>query len=440
LASRGGSTRRGDVAITIAGIGLGISMGLGVSSAAAGWSYAGGYFLAASMFAALAGTYLCLCLLLLISRLPWLEREVGHDRMIQLHRKVAPYSLLLIGLHALFSTLGHAQGAQDGVLHAFWMLISQTEWMMPATAALVLMISLGVMSYKKIRSKMKYETWWVAHLYFYIAVALAFGHQIALGPMFVTNPLQRNFWIGLYVFVAAMIFVNRFWNPYMFSRRHDLRIAAVVPESSDVTSVYISGEDLDLIKARGGQFFQWRFMTRHYWWQAHPYSLSASPNPSWLRVTVKNLGDQSGSINQLRPGTRVWAEGPYGIFTAAQRSTERITAFAAGVGITPIRAVLDDLPPTTDVTVIYKVSETDSAPLKAELDHIAAAYGWTVHYLEGPRELHPMAPDYLYSLAPGMGRSDVYICGNDSFTESVILAAQAMGVPDRRIHHEAFAF
>jgi predicted ferric reductase len=440
LASRGGSTRRGDVAITIAGIGLGISLGLGVSSALAGLAFPGGVFLAASMFSALAGTYLCLCLLLLISRLPWLEREVGHDRMIQLHRKVAPYSILLIGLHAVFSTLGHAAGSVTGAPAAFWQLVTMTEWMVPATTALVLMISLGVISYRKIRAKMKYETWWVAHLYFYIAVALAFGHQIALGPMFINNPLQRNFWIGLYIFVAVMIFVNRFWNPYMFSRRHDLRIAAVVPESPDVTSVYISGEDLDLIKARGGQFFQWRFMTRHYWWQAHPYSLSASPNPSWLRVTVKNLGDQSGSVNQLRPRTRVWAEGPYGIFTAAQRSTERITAFAAGVGITPIRAVLDDLPPTTDVTVIYKVTQTDTAPLKAELDHIAAAYGWTVHYLEGPRDLHPMEPDYLYSLAPGMGRSDVYICGNDSFTESVIRAAQAMGVPDRRIHHEAFAF
>ena len=41
------------------------------------------------------------------------------------------------------------------------------------------MMGLGVMSYRKIRQRMKYETWWVAHLYFYVAVALAFGHQTA---------------------------------------------------------------------------------------------------------------------------------------------------------------------------------------------------------------------------------------------------------------------
>ncbi len=440
VTSKGTSSRRGDIALTIAGIGLGITLGLGVSSAINGLAFAGGVFLAASTFSALAGTYLCLALMVLISRLPWLEREIGHDRMVKLHRSVAPYSILLIALHAIFSTLGHAQAASDGVLHALWVLITATEWMMPAAAALVLMVSLSVMSYRRVRSKMKYETWWVSHLYFYAAVALAFGHQIALGPMFVANPAQRLFWIGLYVFVGGSIVISRFILPAMFSRKHGLRVAAVVPESNGVVSVYLSGHDLDLIKARGGQFFQWRFMTRHWWWQAHPYSLSASPNQSWLRITVKDLGDHSANLSDLKPGTRVWAEGPYGVFTASARHTERVTAFAAGVGITPIRAVLDDLPSTTDVTVIYRVSDTLTAPLRAELDHIAAAYGWTVHYLEGSRTVHPMSPEYLGQLAPGMSRSDVYVCGPDTFTESVIGAAQAMGVPSRRIHHEAFSF
>ena len=92
--------------------------------------------------------------------------------------------------------------------------------------------------------------------------------------------------------------------------------------------------------AAGGQFLQWRFLRRGLWWQAHPYSLSAAPNPSWLRITVKDLGDQSGAlVDLLRPGVRVWAEGPYGVFTAAQRTSERVAAFAApfmiivGVGV-----------------------------------------------------------------------------------------------------------
>ena len=440
VAAAGRSTRRGDIAITVLGVGLGISLGIGVASVKDGLDLPGGTTLAFGTLAALGGTYLCLVLLLLISRLPWLEREVGHDRMVTLHRKVAPYSLVLIAGHVVLTTVSYAQAAEHSVLGQFWTIVTKSAWMVPATVAFALMMSLGVMSYRRVRSKMKYETWWVAHLYFYVAVALSFGHQVVLGTMFVSHPAQRYFWTALYITVGLTILTSRVIAPIVTSTRHQLRVVSVVPEAYGVVSIYLAGRDLDLLKARGGQFFQWRFITRHWWWQSHPYSLSASPNPSWLRITVKNLGDQSAMLRQVRPGTRVWVEGPYGVFTAAARRGDRVTAFAAGVGITPIRAVLDDLPPTTDVTLVYRVSNAAGAPLRAEIDALAAQHGWHVFYLEGSRQLHPLTRQLVTSVAPGIARSDVYVCGPDSFTSSIVDAARDAGVPDRRIHHEAFSF
>jgi predicted ferric reductase len=438
--ARGRSTRRGDISVTIAGIGLGIAAGIGALSVKDGLELPGGVMLAIGTMSALVGTYLCLVLLLLVSRLPWLEREVGHDRMVKLHRTVAPYSLLLILAHLVFTTLSYSQAAETGFLAELWNIITKSAWMVPAATAFVLMMGLGVISYRRIRERMKYETWWVAHLYFYVAIALSFGHQVALGPMFVAHPAQRYFWTALYIFVGVTILMSRFILPISRSLHHDLRIAAIVPESDGVVSVYVSGKDLDLIKARGGQFFQWRFVTREWWWQAHPYSLSASPNSSWLRVTVKNLGDQSGMLSKLHVGTRVLAEGPYGVFTAAARHGERITAFAAGVGITPVRAVLEDLPAGTDVTLVYRCSKAVGAPLRTEVDELAAAHGWRVHYLEGSRHVHPLTAQTITQIAPGIGASDVFVCGPDSFTDAIVDAARKAGVPDRRIHHEAFSF
>ncbi|MFN8158811.1 MAG: ferredoxin reductase family protein [Candidatus Nanopelagicales bacterium] len=440
VAARGRSTRRGDIALTIGGIGLGISLGIAVYAVKDNLDLPGGKMLAAGTVAAMVGTYLCLVLLLLVSRIPWLEREIGHDRMVKLHRTVAPYSIFLILAHVLLTTLSYAQSLERGFVAEFLQLVLHSAWMMPAAAAFVLMMSLGVLSYRRIRQRMKYETWWVAHLYFYIAVALAFGHQITNGPMFVAHPYQRLFWIGLYVAVATTILVSRVIMPVSFSRKHDLRVAAVVPEKSGVVSVYVSGVDLDLLKARGGQFFQWRFMTRDWWWQAHPYSLSASPNESWLRITVKDLGDHSSSLRRMKVGTRVLAEGPYGVFHAGSRTTESVVAFAAGVGVTPIRAVLDDLPDGTSVTLIYRVAERATAPLHEELEAMVSERGWRMHYLQGPRRHHPLTAEYLTHLAPGIAAADVFVCGPDSFTESIVEAAEAAGVPQDRIHHEAFAF
>ena len=440
VAARGRSRSRGDFAITIAAIGLGICLGIGVYATKPGLDLPGGTMLVLGTLSALVGTYLCLMLLLLVSRLPWLEREVGHDRMVSLHRKVAPYSLLLILLHVIFTTVSYAQAEDHSVLGQLWSLITKSAWMVPAAASFVIMMGMGVLSYRKIRMRMRYETWWVAHLYFYIAVALSFGHQIALGPMFISHPFQRYFWTALYLGVAATILIARVIIPLSNSRKHELKVEMVVPEANGVVSVYISGIDLDLLKARGGQFFQWRFMTREWWWQSHPYSLSATPNSSWLRITVKDLGDQSSMLRRLHPGTRVVAEGPYGVFTAAARHGESVAAFAAGVGITPVRAVLDDLPHGTAVTLVYRVPDRMSAPLRDELEELVTSRGWRLHYLQGPREMHPLTPDYLCRLVPGLSASDVYVCGPDSFTNGILEAVREAGVPDRRIHHEAFSF
>lgn len=435
------STRRGDATGAICGIGLGLVVGSSVVTTRSMWDAPGGLAMSLGTISAMAGTYLCLVLLLMISRVPWLEREVGHDRMVLWHRMVAPFSLLLILGHVVFTAWGFAQSAGINPIAQLWQLMTTYPWMMPAALAFALMMGLGVMSYRRIRTKMKYETWWAAHLYFYIAVVLAFGHQIETGTVLTAHPLIRWSWIALYVGVFGIILVSRVIQPLRMSLSRDLRVWQVIPETSGMVSVYITGRNLASIQARGGQFFQWRFMTRHWWWQAHPYSLSASPTGEWLRITVKDLGDQSRALaTELRPGTRVIAEGPYGVFTADRRGSDSVVALAAGVGITPIRAMLDDLPAGTDVTLLYRVTDMETVPLRGELEDLAARSGWKLWYLPGHRSEHPLTVNYLSRFAPALAQSDVYVCGPDSFTNSVITAARAAGVPETRLHHESFVF
>ena len=68
---------------------------------------------------------------------------------------------------------------------------------------------------------------------------------------------------------------------------------------------------------------------------SHPYSLSAAPSENYLRITVKDLGDHSRTVQHIKPGTRVFVEGPYGAFTAGRATKKHIVLVAGGVGITP---------------------------------------------------------------------------------------------------------
>ena len=432
---------RGDLTFGVASVGLGLIVGSSVVTTRSMWDAPGGLATSLGTVSAMAGTYLCLVLLLLISRVPWLEREVGHDRMVLWHRTVAPWSLLLILGHVFLTALGFGQTSGVNVFAELWSIILTYPWMVPAACGFALMMLLGVMSYRRIRERMKYETWWTAHLYFYVAVVLAFGHQLETGTVLTQHVWFRWIWIAMYVFVFGTILVSRVISPLVTSRRHQLRVSHVVNEATGMVSVYITGRDLGSLTARGGQFFQWRFMTRHWWWQAHPYSLSAGPTGQWLRITVKNLGDQSGELAAiLRPGTRVIAEGPYGVFTADRRRSDSVVAFAAGVGITPIRAMLDDMPVSADVTLLYRVTDLDSVPLRHELEELAIRSGWKLWYLPGTRNDHPMTVNYLSQFAPNLSTSDVFVCGPTSFTDSVLATARAAGVPESSLHHESFAF
>jgi len=424
-----------------AGLGFGAVLGSSLVTLLPNVGSAGGVANAIGSTAAMTGTYLCLMLMMLISRVAWLEKEAGHDQMVKWHRTIAPYSLVLIGTHVLFTTIGYAQSSGKGVLYQLWLLVTTYGWMLPASVGFVLMVVLGFASHRIARSRMKYETWWTAHLYFYIAIALAFGHQINTSLLFIAHPLLKSFWIAMYVFVAVLIVVSRILLPLTQSLRSGLKVEKVVRETDNVVSVYIKGKNLSRFNASGGQFFQWRFLTPHWWWQAHPYSLSMKPTGDRMRITVKHLGDQSSSLERvLKPGIRIIAEGPYGVFTAKQRYTDAVTAFAAGIGVTPIRAMMDDLPESVNITFIYRVSDGDNAPLRSEIDQLAKQNGWDVIYLEGSREEHPMTVDYMSQYAPALLHSDIYVCGPNGFMDSVIKMATSAGIPEKRIHHESFAF
>lgn len=435
------SRRAGDLAAIAAGIGGGLTLAISLPVVVTGWANPGGIANGLGILTAMAGTYLALLGCLLMARLPWIEREVGQDRLTAWHRVLGPYALVLISLHVALTTLGYAQSIGVHPLRELVTITFTMAWMLPAMAAFCLMVGLGVISWRRIRSRMRYETWLMAHLYFYLAIALAFGHQIEAGSIFVGHPIAEAYWIGLTASVLLALLIWRIGLPLARTLRHRARVQAVVPIDDETAHVYVSGRRFDALGAQGGQWLSWRFGTRQWWWQGHPYSLSASPQSTQMRITVKDLGDQSGSLLSLKPGTRVFFEGPYGAFRVDRRETDRLVLIGAGVGITPIRALLDELPAHVSATVIYRV-HAEPSPLADELRWIESSSEGRIRVfvVAGTRRQFPMTPGQLRQAAPLIGDSDVYVCGPTGFIDAVTASAVELGVPARRIHHELFEF
>jgi predicted ferric reductase len=427
--------------LTLAGAGFGAVLGAVVTGETRGSLAApGGALIAGGRLAGFSGAYLMLVMVLLIARMSWLERAVGQDRLVRWHRRTAPWALGLIATHVVLITLGYAQSAKTGALRQLWIFLSSYPDMLAAAVGFGLLVTAAVTSIRAARKRLKYETWWVVHLYTYIALSLAFAHQIATGVTFVGHPLARAIWATAWAFTAGLVLFYRVVVPLARNLRHQLRVEWAREEAPGVYSVVCRGRRLDRLAVSGGQFFHWRFLTRDLWWQAHPYSLSALPRPPMLRVTVKVVGDHSRAVARLRPGTRVWVEGPYGAFTHHAQATGRVALIAAGVGITPVRALLEDLPSYIDVALVVRASTDEDLVHRDEVAALVEGRGGRAYAVVGPRDKVRFDARALRRLVPDLARRDVYICGPSGFTETVATMARSLGVPKGRIHRESFGF
>ncbi|MEU6538762.1 ferredoxin reductase family protein [Streptomyces sp. NPDC047000] len=399
---------------------------------------AAGWLTGAGRIAGLLTGYACAVLVGLMARVPLLERRIGSDRVARWHAMAGRYTICLLVAHVVLILLGYAAQDHATLWHETVTVVTDYPEMLKTTIGTVILFAVGITSMRAARRKVSYEFWYYVHLLTYGAVFLAFSHQLVLGNDFNGHPVATAAWYALYLGVAALVLWYRILAPVRLNLRHRLSVESVHKESPDVYSIVIRGRHLDEMGAESGQFFRWRFLGQGLGWTSTPYSLSAPPRKDLLRVTVKALGGHSAAVSMLRPGTRVWAEGPYGGMTADRQTSYKSLLIAAGVGITPMRALFETLP--GEVTLLYRARTAEDLALGAELEAVARWRGAKILYaLNGARGKRPdLSARALQASIPDLAEHDVYICGPHAFAQDLYQALHAAGVPDRRIHHESF--
>jgi predicted ferric reductase len=395
---------------------------------------------------------LLLVQVVLMARVPLIERSYGQDELARRHRLVGFWSFNLLLVHVVLITLGYSLSGHTDVLHEAWTLVTTYGGMLLAVAGVVALTTVTITSVRIARRALRYESWHLLHLYAYVGVGLTVPHEIWTGADFATSSLARDYWWGVYLVALAAVLVFRIGLPVWRTLRHGITVTSVTRESDDVVTVHMGGRGLHRLPVQAGQFFIWRFLDGPGWSRGNPYSLSAAPRRDRVQITAKDLGDGSSRLARLRPGTKVLIEGPYGRLTGEHLAGERLVMLACGIGITPMRALLEDLRYSPgDATLIYRARNDPDLIFRAELDTLAARRGITIHYLTGPRI--PGRQSWLPAAAAALGESeallrlvpdllhrDVFICGPDGWMDAATDAAQGAGLPAEQLHVERFSW
>ena len=435
-----------DLAIGIFGI-VGITTALWVQMGGVTRFVAGGSstWLAVAdltgLYAGLAG----LAGLVLVARPASIERKYGLDRMFGWHRWTGMSLAYLTFVHVIVSVMAY-MGPGSSFLVGFAkesIAIQQLQWMVAATVSTALIALVSVTSWRRLRKKMAYETWYFLHVLGYLGIVLAVGHALVLGVDMRNHFAAQAWWVALYLATFTLMAWRRVGPAITSLLRGRLEVTRVRPAGPDMVAITVSGPGMASLRGRAGQFYRVRFGGRGWRWQSHPYSVSAMPTTAGLEFSVKHAGDGSAALMRARVGTRVWVEGPYGHFTREAADGRPLLFIGGGSGLAPIRALLQESGPDDRPIVVLRAPHRGEIPYAGEVEKLAESHDGAAFHILGRTsqfKADPFSPEVLLAAVPDAAERAAFLCGPTGLVMAARRGLIAAGVPSDQIHSERFDY
>lgn len=382
--------------------------------------------------------------LILIGRVKWVESVFGLDKLSRLHRTNGLIILALILAHPIIIIWAYSSLSHIGFFAQYWQFLSgHIGQILQATIGVAILLATIVLSLTIVRKRLKYEWWYYVHVFNYVALAFIFLHvkyQTSTSVYWEWPAL----WISIYALTALNVLWFRFTRPMLRTWEHQF-VVSRVEDLGAATSIYISGKNMDKFKVDAGQFMIFRFLQRGFWTQAHPFSMSEGPNGKEIRLTAKKLGDFTNELPKIQVGTKVVIDGPHGVFTEKLATHEKLLFIAGGVGITPIRSMLEDLGTRhPNKILLYSNKAPAERILGKEIDALSKQNNFKVIdvFADVPipgAEHGRIDRDMLARLVADIKERDIFLCGPPPMMLALRAAMVELGVPKSQIHFERFA-
>lgn len=387
----------------------------------------------------LLAEYFILVQLVLVGRIRFIEQVFGFDKLNIIHRRLGYTIGATILLHPLLITWGYALGSNQSFVAQFYTFLLSWEDVFFAFLGLVIILIIVTISIAIIRRKLKYETWYFSHLFIYLAIALAFSHQIATGD--INGGGILTYWYILNFTIFGLVLVYRVLRPLYITYTHRFYLEKIVRETDTVHSFYINGNKMEEYSFQPGQYMHITFLAPRFWY-SHPFSFSQAPNGEHLRLSIKSSGDFTSTIHTVPAGTRVIIDGPFGVFTEKKAQKEKFLFIAGGIGITPIRSLIESLSKKgRDMILLYGNKTEKDIAFKKELENFKV----TMHHVLSDTtntqfERGFIDQEKIMRLAPDFMEREIYVCGPPVMMKGIVKTLLSMGVPRAQLHYEKFSY
>ena len=389
----------------------------------------------------------CLLLLQLVlsARLRFMDRIFGLNNLILMHRFLGLTILGLVVIHPVLVQLA------DDMLFIPFQLRYWPEFSGLFLAVLIMGMVLGALW--RIPLGIPYHWWRPGHRATAIlAFIVLFTHVLNVSETFESGfPRQATFALaGISILFYAWVSARPWRN-----RGHPYCLTAVDKAGQEAYSLHIKPQGLDPMRktSRGFQRYfpgQFAFVTvcsDHISKEEHPFTIASSPSrPDKLEFIIRNSGDWTQRIQNLRPGDQVFLDGPYGLFTHLRCPLDQeLVMIAGGIGITPMLSILRYMADARDqrrITLVWSNKTREHIIYSEEIEDVQTRLpGLHIfHIFTAPPGGRRLDQDQLAQLLSACSReAAAFICGPPQMLTTMHSALKSIGFSKRRIFMERFS-
>jgi predicted ferric reductase len=392
---------------------------------------------------------------LISSRPKWIERFIGLDRMFRFHSLVAILAVML------------------GLVHRTIMEEMMGESFMTKIATLALIVFIGISAlalvfmadllvrhfrllakWRKILEKnglFRYQVQLLVH-----NLSLAGGILIFIHVMLTTSARTSPLVTGVFILYFAIGMGSYAWHKVLrpaIQKKNGFRVREVVRESESMWTLVLEPARKKAFTYKAGQFGFLRIFGSAVKPEEHPFSFSSNPeNPDVLSVTIKELGDYTRTIRQIRPGDIAAVDGPYGAFTPARHNHAKWVLIAGGIGITPMLSILNSMKstdPDKSVLLLWGINNAAEIIRKDEFEEMQKTMpnlkiipvAFRDEAWQGERGAIDTEKIQRLTQLHGFSHPETgyYICGPAIMLNKVLESLKTLRIEKSRIHFERFS-
>jgi predicted ferric reductase len=402
----------------------------------------GGFWVDLALALGFAATAMMAIMFLLTARFQRATAPFGIDLIYYFHRLASIGAFVFLLLHPVLLAIIDPELLR--ILHPAVM-----PWHLWAgVVSFLAMTAIMVTSLWRKQLRIHYDTWRVWHaLLAVVALVTAVAH-IAGVAHYSAGPWKTWLWLLIGLSCLATVVYVRLIKPIQMLRR-PWRVVDVTEERGSSWTVTVRPERHAGFRFLPGQFAWLTLWSSPFAMKEHPFSISSSAeNVREISFTIKELGDFTRRIGQVKPGTPVWLDGPYGTFSIDVSRAPGYIFVAGGVGIAPVMSMLRTLADRGDtrpLQLFYAYSSWERLTFREELEALRKALNLDIVYAlsEPPADWdgeRGFLTEEMFArhLPEDRAARECFICGPTPMIEVAENALAHQGIPATRIHSEIF--